>query len=80
LTVDPFKLRVGIGKMKPYVAEAGSTQEGIANGMDEYIGIGMAGSSFFMFDTDTPEPELTSWFKPMRVESKTDSHLLFFGI
>ena len=52
LAVDILKFACGVGEVIAYVAQVSCTQEGIADGMDEYIGIGVAEETSVVFEAD----------------------------
>lgn len=50
--VDALIRRVGIGKMLPDVPESGGPEQGVADGMEQNIRVGMAQEAFRVRDLD----------------------------
>ena len=48
-----------VGEVLSYVAEGGGTEDGVADGMEEYVGVGMAEEPFGVRDLDAAEPKRT---------------------
>ena len=57
--VDVFVLGVVVGEVLSDVAEGGGTEDGVADGMEEYVGVGMAEEPFGVRDLDAAEPKRT---------------------
>lgn len=74
LTVDVLELLTVIGKIKTDVAQSGSSEHGVADGMDQYVGITVAQQSQRMFNPMPPNQSgrsgtrrWTSYPKPVRI-------------
>jgi hypothetical protein len=57
--VDVFVLGVVVGEVLSYVAEGGGAEDGVADGMEKYVGVGMAEEPFGVRDLDAAEPKRT---------------------
>ena len=68
-----FEARIGIGKMFPDVPQARSTEQRIADGVQENIGIGMAIKPFFKRDIYPAQNEFSPGRKPMNIVPKADA-------
>ena len=79
LAVDILVLSGSIRKMITDIAHIGGPQQGIANRMQQYVSIRMSQQPFGMFQTDTAQPQFTTFDQLMYVEAKTYSyfHKLF---
>lgn len=75
LTVDVLELLTVIGKIKTDVAQSGSSEHGVADGMDQYVGITVAQQSQRMFNPDASQPKRTIGHKTMDVISETGTYL-----
>ena len=75
---DVFPFRIMVGKMMSQVAQPRRPQQGIADGVKQNVGVGMAGESQWMGNIDTADHAATPRFQPMYVISGADSqHRLF---
>ena len=57
------------------IAHIGCTQQGVADGMDEHVGIAMAQKSHGVRNTDTAKPQFAIGHQPVDVETHTYSNL-----
>ena len=74
-TIDVLELTGCIRKVVTDITHIGSTQQGIANGMYQYICIRMPQQAFLMFQTDATQPEFTAFHQAMNIKSKTNTNL-----
>jgi hypothetical protein len=59
--------------MKSNIAQVGRSKQGVANGMDKHVGIGMPVQSHFVINFYSPKPQFSTFLQAMHVVSKTDS-------
>ncbi len=75
LGVDVLKLVALLGwKMITDVAHVGGSKNGVANGMDEHIGIGMAEQTEGVVNLDAAEPEVAVGNQLVNVVAEADSY------
>ena len=81
LGVDVFKLVALLGReVVADVAHVGGTEDGVADGMDEDIGIGVAKQSEGVLYLDAAEPQGATFHQLVDIEAKADAgfHLVSF--
>lgn len=71
LAVDPLKFCACVGEVIADVAHIGGTEEGIANCMDEYVGIAMPQKAMAVGNAYATEPQGTVGDKTMDIEAHT---------
>ena len=69
LAVDAFVSRVGVGKMLANVSECGGTKQGVTDGVEQNVGVGMSQQPFAMGYLNTPQPKFAVVNKLMYVVS-----------
>src|SRR3989344_321873 len=70
-------LRIGIGKMPADSAEPGGAEAGIADGMNENVGVGMAVQSLAVRDFHAAENQIAPGDQRMHVVTMTDAYHAF---
>src|SRR5690554_748309 len=58
--VDALKLRSGVGKMKTNVPKVGGAQQGVAQGVNEYVAVRMTNRTLVKRDFDTTYPQFVA--------------------
>ncbi|CDQ11082.1 protein of unknown function [Acidithiobacillus ferrivorans] len=66
---------VGVGKMATDVAQGSRPQQGIADGVKEHIGIGVAGQAEFVGDRHTAENKGSTRHQRMHVKAMANTQL-----
>ena len=61
LTIHPISEGCGIRKVIANIAHVGGSEQGVADGMQQHVGIAVAQQSFTMFDLDTAHPKITAF-------------------
>ena len=72
--VSAFIFGGGVGKVIADVAEIGCTEEGVADGVNEHIGVAVAEESEGVVDVYTADPQLAAGGEGVNIISETDSH------
>ena len=72
--VNVFILGVFVGEVFAYVAQGSGTEHGVADGMEKYIGIGMAEESEGVGDLNPSQPQLAVGDKLMDVVAYSYAH------
>ena len=72
--VDAAIAWVGIRKMMAYVAKRGSTQAGVADRMDQHVGIGVAVQDLGMRNFDSAKTQVTPRFQRVDVVVMSDTY------
>ncbi len=70
LAVDAFVGRVGVGEMVADVAQGGSAEEGIAEGMDSHVGIAVAKQPEGMVNLHAANPQFAVGHEAVHVKSE----------
>lgn len=76
-TTDALVLWVGVGEMLSYVAKCGGTKEGIADGVQQDVGIAMAHQAVGVRHKHTTQPKGQPFGKLVYVVSCSYPHHLF---
>lgn len=63
-----------VGKLVAYVAEIGGPEEGVAEGMDEHVGIAVAKEPVGVGNTYAAQPKFAALYETMYVVTETDAH------
>ena len=71
--VDPGKLRVRVRKVPADVPEPRRTEQGIAQGVDEDVAVGVGGKAPIELDGDPAEHQLRAGREPMGIVSVADA-------
>ena len=71
--IDAFEFGVGVGEEFADVGEAGSAGEGVDEGVEDDIGIGMAGETVGVGDGDVGEDERAARFGAVEVVADADA-------
>ena len=74
LAVDASILAGGVGEVIADVAQSGGAEQGVADGVDEYVGVAMADESEGVVDVYAADPQFTVGGKGVDVVSESDSH------
>ena len=74
LAVDAGILAGGVGEVIADVAQSGGTEQGVADGVDEYVGVAMAEESEGVVDVYAADPQFTVGGEGVDVVSESDSH------
>jgi hypothetical protein len=61
------------------VAHVGSAQQGVANGMDEHIGIAVAQQSLVVVEAYATQPQRTAFYQLVDVVSETYTYFHLFA-
>ncbi len=61
LTIHVQRRVAGVGEVIADVAQVGSTEQRVADGVDEHVGVAVSQQSFAMFDLDAAEPEVAAF-------------------
>ncbi len=72
--VDVFELGGSVGKMIADIAQAGSSQQRIADGMEQYIGIAVAQRTFVVGDFNPANHQISSFNQLMKINAVTYPH------
>src|SRR3972149_724085 len=75
--VDVLVLRVGVGEMPADIAKPGGTEAGVTDGMDQYVGVGMAVQSLAVRDFHAAENQIAPGDQRMHVVTMTDAYHAF---
>ena len=74
LAVDAGILAGGVGEVIADVAQSGGAEQGVADGVNEYVGVAMAKQSEGVVDVHTADPQFTVGGEGVDVVSESDSH------
>ena len=72
--VDIFEIRAGIGEMLADVAQSGCAQKGIADGVQQHVGIAVAFQPHRVRDFDSADDKFSVFDKLMDVNAYTYAH------
>jgi hypothetical protein len=72
--VGPLVCSIGIGEMLPDVTLANGPQNGVGNGVQQHVGIGMAEKARFMRDINPADDASAARHQPMDVIAVSDAH------
>ena len=64
---------IRIGKIRPDIAEPGGSQQGVHDGMDDDVGIGMAIEAPFKGNLDAAQDQAPPFFQAVDVIARTDA-------
>ena len=73
-TVDVFVFARMVGEVITDIAHIGRAEQGVADGMDQHVGITVPQQSRAVLDTYAAEPQLTPFGQSMYVISESDTH------
>ena len=74
LAVDAFPALVGVGKMRPDVAQRKGAQQGVAQGMDGDVAVGMGDETLFAVDPVASQPHGQAFPQGVHIISVSDPH------
>ena len=60
LTIDVERLGSRVGEVVAYVAHVGGAEQGVADGVDEHVGVAVSEQAEFVVEADTAEPQLAT--------------------
>ena len=73
--VDVLELRISVGKVTPYVAEGGRTQQRISDGMQQHVRIGMPKQPFFKRDIHPAYDKPPAFYQLVYIKTLTYAHV-----
>lgn len=68
----PAPSRGGVRKMPSDIAKGGCAEQGVADGVDQYVAVGMSGRALLEWNPDAAHDHFTSGFKAVQVVAKTN--------
>lgn len=68
-------LGVGVREMPPDISQPRRAQQGVGNGVEQHIGVGMAVQPLFVVDLHAAQYQVTAFHQPVHVVAMPDPHL-----
>lgn len=71
-TISTFPACIGIGEVLPDITQSNRAEQGITQGMEQYISVRMAKGTYRMGDQHTTKPELAALYQAVYIEAEAD--------
>lgn len=59
--------------MPPDIAKCGGAEQGVADGVDQYVAVGMSGRALLEWNPDAAHHQFTAGYKAVQVVAKTNA-------
>ena len=69
-------LGVGVREMPPDISQPRRAQQGVGNGVEQHVGVGMAVQPLFVVDLHAAQYQVTAFHQPVHVVAMSDPHLV----